>query len=75
MVIEKKCNHRPAREDAGRPVEALRRLNAKVLKHNAKQHSFQSAYKKNNGSPGVFTLYIEYLHLIMPEYLPISRID
>jgi hypothetical protein len=27
-------------------------------------------YTKDNGSPGVFTLYIEYLHLITPEYLP-----
>jgi hypothetical protein len=27
-------------------------------------------YTKNNGSSGLFTLYIEYLHLITPEYLP-----
>jgi hypothetical protein len=28
------------------------------------------AYTKNNGSPGVFTLYIEHLYLITPECLP-----
>jgi N-acetylmuramoyl-L-alanine amidase len=28
------------------------------------------AYTKFDGSPGLFTLYIEYLHLITPEFLP-----
>lgn len=28
------------------------------------------AYTKSDGSPGLFTLYIEYLHLITPEFLP-----
>jgi N-acetylmuramoyl-L-alanine amidase/uncharacterized protein YycO len=27
-------------------------------------------YSKSDGSPGVFTLYIEYLHLITPDFLP-----
>ena len=27
-------------------------------------------YTKTDGSPGIFTLYIEYLHLITPDFLP-----
>ncbi len=30
------------------------------------------SYMKNNSSLGLFTLYIEYLHLITPEYLPMD---
>jgi len=31
------------------------------------------AYTKNNGSPGVFTLYLEYLHLITEKFIPIDN--